>query len=213
MPTYDACLIDVFETVLSVDHLRHGAALADRAGVSAEAFTAAAGRWGPLVTDGRATLGEALAVVLADCGVVADDDLVASLVAADRELITELAVLHDDSVPFLESLRAAGVRTAFVSNCAENTRPLLEELGLSGLVDELVLSCEVGVAKPEPGIFRLALERLDVPADRAVLVDDQASYCAGATALGLAAVRIDRRHGQGDVDTLAALTGRLTAGT
>ena len=32
-----------------------------------------------------------------------------------------------------------------MSNCADNTRPLLEWLGLSSLVDELVLSCEVAV--------------------------------------------------------------------
>ena len=209
MPTYDACLIDVYETVLSVDHLRHGALLAERAGVSADAFARAAGRWGPLVSDGRATLGEALAAVLRDCGTEPTDDLVAAVLEADRELITGLATVHADTVPFLEELRAAGVRTAFVSNCADNTRPMLDELGLSALVDELVLSCEVGSAKPDAGIFRAALDRLGVPAGRAVLVDDQEGYCAGARELGIATVRIDRRHGRGDVDTLTALTGSL----
>ncbi|HEU5036203.1 MAG TPA: HAD-IA family hydrolase [Nocardioides sp.] len=209
MPGYDACLIDVFETVLSVDHLQHGARLAERAGVDPEAFAAATGRWGPIVTDGRATLAEALAGVLRDCGAEPDDGFVERLVTADREEILDLAVLHDDTVPFLEALRAAGVRTAFVSNCAENTRPVLDALGLTDLVDELVLSCEVGSAKPEPEIFRAALDRLGVPAARAVLVDDQATYCDGARALGMAAVRIDRRGGTGDVDTLSALTGRL----
>jgi putative hydrolase of the HAD superfamily len=209
VPTYDACLIDVFETVLSLDHLQHAARLAERAGVPGDEFAAAAGRWGPLVTDGSATLGEAMAVVLEACGVDPDADLVAELVAADRELVVELAVLHDDTVPFLESLRRAGIRTAFVSNCAENARHLLDALGLTDLVDELVLSCEVGAAKPAPEIFRAALDRLGVPAERAVLVDDQESYCAAARALGLAAVRIDRRRGRGDVDTLSALTARL----
>lgn len=213
MPTYDACLIDVFETVLSVDQVRHAALLAERAGVSADDFAAAAGRWGKRVSDGRATLSEAVAQVLRDCGLDPADDVVAKLVEADRDLILELAVLHDDTVPFLQALRAQGVRTAFVSNCAENTRPLLDSLGLSALVDELVLSCEVGAAKPDRKIFEVALDRLGVPADRAVLVDDQESFCAGARALGMAVVRIDRADGTGDVDTLAGLAERLNDGT
>ena len=211
MPTYAACLFDVFETVLSVDQVRHATLLAERAGVSADAFADAAGRWGPLVTDGRATLADAMSAVLGDCGAEPDPGTVAELVAADRELIVELAVVHPDTVPFLEALRAAGTRTAFVSNCAENARHLLDELGLARLVDALVLSCEVGVAKPAAEIYRAALDRLDVPADRALLVDDRQEYCDGATALGMAAVRIDRHGGTGDVDTLAALTGRVVA--
>ncbi len=212
MPRYAACLLDVFETVLSVDQVRHAALLAERAGVGATEFAAATGEWGPRVSDGRVTLAEAMAGVLRDCGADPTADAVADLVAADRELIVELAVLHPDTRPFLEALRATGVRTAFVSNCAENTRPLLGALGLDDLVDELVLSYEVGVAKPEPAIFRIALERLGVAAGDAVLVDDQQSYCDAAAGIGMAAVRIDR-DGGGDVDTLSALTADLTGAT
>jgi epoxide hydrolase-like predicted phosphatase len=209
VPTYDACLIDVFETVLSLDHLQHGARLAERAGVPPDAFAAATGDWAPRVNDGRVTLAEAVAGVLRECGAEPTAELVETVVAADRELLAELAVLHPDTVPFLESVRAAGVRTAFVSNCNENARSLLDALGLSDLVDELVLSCEVGVAKPDPKIYAVALDRLGVAAERAVLVDDQASYCASARGIGMAAIRIDRADGTGDVDTLSAVTGRL----
>jgi putative hydrolase of the HAD superfamily len=213
VPRYDACLIDVYETVLSFDQIRHAELIADRAGVSVQRLAAAADAWGPRVTDGRATLTEAMAGILLDCGVETDEEAVAALVAADQETIRELAVLHPDTVPFLEALRGAGVRTAFVSNCAENTRPLLDALGLSGLVDELVLSCEVGAAKPDPAIYRIALDRLGVAADQAVFIDDQQRFCDAAAELGIAAVRIDRRDGAGDVNTLAALTDRLTAST
>jgi putative hydrolase of the HAD superfamily len=79
-----------------------------------------------------------------------------------------------------------------VSNCAEDTRPLLEEFGVLDLVDAAVLSCEVGYAKPGPEIFARALSSLDVAAGDAVLVDDQLRYCAGAVAEGLNAVRIIR---------------------
>lgn len=210
VPTYAACLIDVYETVLSFDQVQHAGLIAERAGVPVTDLAAAAQIWGPMVTDGRATLAQAMAGILQECGVETDDEAVAALVAADQETILELTELHPDTVPFLEALRAAGVRTAFVSNCAENTRPLLDALGLSSLVDELVLSCEVGAAKPEPAIYRAALDRLGVAADQALFIDDQQRFCDAATELGIAAVRIDRRDGTGDVNTLAALTGTLT---
>jgi HAD superfamily hydrolase (TIGR01509 family) len=209
VPTYAACLIDVYETVLGVDHVRHAERLAQRAGIPVDRLAAAAGAWGPLVTDGRATLTEAMAAILVGCGVEGGEDTVAALVAADQEAMLELVELHPDSIPFLEALRAAGIRTAFVSNCSENTRPLLDALGLSALVDELVLSCEVGSAKPEPKIYQVALDRLGVAADRAAFIDDQQRFCDAATELGITAFRIDRRGGAGDVDTLTALTGRF----
>lgn len=210
MPTYDACLIDVFETVLTVDQARHGQLLAQRAGVSPGDFAAAAGEWGAKLTDGRATLAEAIEAVVRGSGGEPGEDEVAALVAADQELIIELATVYPDTVPFLEELRAAGVRTAFVSNCSENTWRLLSALGLSALVDELVLSCEVGAAKPDPKIYQVALDRLGVSADRTVFIDDQQRFCVGATALGITAIRIDRHGSTGDVDTLAGLADRLT---
>ena len=49
-----------------------------------------------------------------------------------------------------------------MSNCTENTRAMLVATGVDQLADELVLSCEVRSAKPEPEIFRHALDRLGV---------------------------------------------------
>ena len=79
-----------------------------------------------------------------------------------------------------------------MSNCAENTRGLLDTCGLTPMVDALVLSCEVGCAKPQPAIFEAALDTLGVESHEAVFVDDQEHYCDGAAALGIRTVRIDR---------------------
>lgn len=69
-------------------------------------------------------------------------------------------------------------------------------LGLEREVDVVVLSCEVGVKKPEAGIYQTALERLGVPPDRTAFVDDLVDYCAGAEALGIRSYRI-LREGSG----------------
>ncbi|HWJ82983.1 MAG TPA: HAD-IA family hydrolase [Nocardioides sp.] len=208
--TYRACLIDVFDTVLSVDFAQHNAGLANHAGVDPAAFTAAlVDGWLHLIMDGRTSIEEALTGILHDLGSPIAGDALEGLVRADERLLHDLHVLHDDAVPFLETLRAADIRTAFVSNCSSNTRPLLTALGLADLVDDLVLSCEVGAAKPEPAIYRVALDRLGVSAAESVFVDDQRAFCDGASALGIEAVLIDRFTGDGDIAALSELAARF----
>ena len=146
------------------------------------------------VTDGRLSMAEAMAEILVACGRNPDPALVADLVRRDQELLLEHSRLHDDAVPFLEEARSRGISIALVSNCAENTRPLLDAVGLSSLVDAIVLSCEAGHAKPTAAIYHRALEELGATADAAVFVDDQAAYCAGAVAVGMRAVQITRDH-------------------
>jgi putative hydrolase of the HAD superfamily len=136
---------------------------------------------------------------LREFGVEPRPDLVRALVDRDRELLLAAARLYDDAIPFLESLRSHGVKIAIVSNCTEHTRRLLTEIEVAALADVLVLSCEVGAAKPEPEIFRYALDQLGVAADAAVFVDDQPSYCAGAVALGIRTAQIIRGEQDGKV--------------
>ena len=206
MPTYRACLVDVYDTVVSIDLARYTAALAEYAGADPEAFGAALRQWSGPAMDGSMSVEATFGEVLRVCGVSTDNGVVERLLATDRQLVRDFTVLHDDVVPFLESLRDRGVRTAFVSNCADNTRPLLDELALSPLVDELVLSCEVLAAKPDPRIFEIALDRLGVDAGEALFVDDQQPFCDAAAELGIRAVRIDRRSA-GGTDVVSSLTG------
>lgn len=56
------------------------------------------------------------------------------------------------------------------------------------LFDDMVLSYEVRLAKPDPQIFQLACKRLGVKPDEAVLVDDIERYCEAARAVGMHAI-------------------------
>ncbi len=192
VPSPAACLIDVYETALSCDFAGHRSELPAIAGVSVRAWNAAFDELIPAVIDGRLSMGDAYAQVVRSCDREPTPDLLGRLVQRDRELVIETSRLHDDTIPFLEMLRDRGIATAFVSNCAENTRPLLTALGLSELVDALVLSCEVRSVKPSARIFQVALDRLGVSAASAIFVDDQPAFCAGASALGIEAVLISR---------------------
>ena len=99
----------------------------------------------------------------------------------------------------LEELAARGVALAVVSN-ADGT--VEEQLRLDGLcqvgpgagveVGAVLDSTVVGVAKPDPGIFELALQVLGVAADRAIHVGDTpAADVAGAHAAGVRPVLVD----------------------
>lgn len=95
---------------------------------------------------------------------------------------------YPDTATVLAGLRNHGVKTAVVSNIAFDLRPAFDGVGT---VDEFVLSFEVGAVKPDPAIFQLALDRLGVPADRALMVGDSDEADGGARALGCAFALVD----------------------
>jgi len=193
----EACLVDVYDTLLSCDFAAHQTELPALAGVSQDAWAEGYGQVGAALRVGQLTKAEGFGRILSACGVEARPGLVRALVDKDRELLLASARPYADAIPFLEALRSGGIRIAIVSNCSEHTRDLLEEVGVAALADTLVLSCEVGAAKPAAEIFTCALDRLGVTAPSALFVDDQASFCAGGAALGIGAVQIVRGEPDG----------------
>jgi len=195
----EACLVDAYDTIVTCDFSvlrREVPALAD---IPAAVWDTEYSRLGPLLTDGRMSKTEAFGQILRASGQQAHRGLVGEMVRRDAELLLANARLYDDVLPFLRALRSRGIKIAVVSNCTENTRPLLVSLGVDVLADALVLSCEVGAAKPTAEIFRYALDQLGVTAETAVFVDDQPGYCAGSIAVGISAVQIARGELDGKV--------------
>jgi putative hydrolase of the HAD superfamily len=91
----------------------------------------------------------------------------------------------------LGALRERGLRTGMVSNFDHRLRPLLSELGLAPLLEVVVLPADAGVAKPDAGIFAVALTRLGVRAEQAVYIgDDAEDDLDGAQSAGLRAIDV-----------------------
>ena len=199
MAELEACLVDVYNTLLDCDFVAHRTEMPTLAGLTPEAWSAGYSRVGAALGIGQLTKAEGFERILRAGGAEARPDLVRALVELDRELLLRSARLYDDALPFLRALRSRDIKIAIVSNCSEHTRDLLENNGVAELADALVLSCEVGAEKPAAEIFTYALDRLGVPAGRAVFVDDQPAYCAGAMAQGIAAVQIVRGELDGKV--------------
>ena len=81
-------------------------------------------------------------------------------------------------------------RTGLLSNASDAVTPALvaERFGLGGLFDVLIVSALVGLAKPDPAIYRLALERLGTTPEATIFVDDYPPNVAAAAALGIQAL-------------------------
>lgn len=74
----------------------------------------------------------------------------------------------------LGRLKGEGYALGLVSNAYPPSRNIIEENGLLEFFDDgaVIFSYEVGMTKQNPEIFRLCLERLDVPAEDAVMIGD-----------------------------------------
>jgi len=101
---------------------------------------------------------------------------------------------YDDVETVLRDLKSRGLKIGVVSNWDTRLKAISDGLGLTPLVDFIVISAEVGVRKPDPGIFRMALDRAGVRPDEAIHVGDLLEEdVEGARRAGVRAVLIDRK--------------------
>jgi putative hydrolase of the HAD superfamily len=92
----------------------------------------------------------------------------------------------DAMVEGVRRARAQGVRTGLVSNSMGAGR--YDRSTFHELFDGVVISGDEGMHKPQPEIFRLGAERIDLPPEECVFVDDLRENCEGAEAVGMTAV-------------------------
>jgi putative hydrolase of the HAD superfamily len=93
----------------------------------------------------------------------------------------------------LAALGQRGVARIVVSNWDVSLRQVLDDVGLAALLDGIVISAEVGAAKPDPAIFAHALACAGTDASEALHVGDTVEAdLAGARAAGIRAVHLDR---------------------
>ena len=194
-----AVLIDLYDTLVWGEWPSLRDTMAARIGISSAALQSAFDSTRPSRGVGSfAGAEEDMASVLEACGLDPEPGLVGELLELERSSLLTRIHLYEDSIPVLRALRARGVRTALVSNCSRSTRSVVDDLGLDREMDAVVLSFEIGAAKPDAAIYRAALDRLGTEPAGAAFVDDQSVYCDGAAALGMRTYLIQRDASLGD---------------
>ena len=120
-------------------------------------------------------------------------------IRAEHERSNLWTVVRPGTAVALASLRAAGLGVGCVSNSNGTVAALLAGVGLGEVLDFVVDSGAVGVEKPDPAIFRIALERAGVSAAEAMHVGDLFPVdVVGARRAGLEAVLLDPLGRYGD---------------
>lgn len=141
--------------------------------------------------------------VLKGSGIEVDSDAALAIWRRVRRIPYEMTI-YADVRPTLAAIRRRGLVLGVISNMNRTGDSLAAEVGLTGLVDFVVTSLEVGSEKPSRPIFDAALARAGVSADEAVHVGDQVmSDVEGARMAGVMPVLIDRDGNHPDfVDTI-----------
>lgn len=84
------------------------------------------------------------------------------------------------------AINGSGRRTAILSNDSHEMSRMRRDLfGFDNLFSDIVLSCDHGLMKPDPRFYKLALRRLETPAEQAIFVDDNQINVDPARALGM----------------------------
>jgi putative hydrolase of the HAD superfamily len=191
---YRAVLFDFYWTLAYTAETGLGekaAALAAQAGADPASWKAA---W-------RGTVGVSMRGEVSLLGRVRLSLAEAGAQRSDGALVEELAgLMNARSVPrfypdvreSLAAVRARGYKMGLVSNIASYRVNWLAEFEIGQCFDALVLSCEMGALKPARAMYLSAAERLCAAPHECVFVDDVPPYVAGAKALGMAGVRINR---------------------
>jgi putative hydrolase of the HAD superfamily len=136
-------------------------------------------------------LAGAIRAVAGRVGATPTGEQVARASALRRAMTAELlASIPDHVLSTLDALRLAGWRIGLVSNVTAETPERWRETKLPPYFDAVAFSSELGVAKPDPGIYLAACDKLAVPPAQCVYVGDGADdELAGAAALGMYPIR------------------------
>jgi putative hydrolase of the HAD superfamily len=101
--------------------------------------------------------------------------------------------LYDDVVETFQTLRARGLRLGLISNTQRCLSSFQSHFELGDLVSVAVSSSDHGFMKPHPSIFRVALDRMRVPAGAAVMVGDSLPQdVLGARQVGMHGILLAR---------------------
>lgn len=120
---------------------------------------------------------------------------------------TMLGEAMQETVEVLDALRARGLRLYALTNWSAETFPIARtRFGFLEWFEDIVVSGEVKLAKPDPRIFELAIERCGLTPGSTVFIDDNLPNVRSAEELGFHVVRFEHAHGLRErLQTLGAL--------
>ena len=132
---------------------------------------------------------------LADIGHISEEEFYKRLslhsgqsLESVKAVFGNINLVDKELVKFIETLHANYKIGLLTNSTSEYLQPILELHNLNRLFDEIVVSAEIGLLKPDAEIFDHILKKLKVKPENAVFIDDNPKNTEAAVAMGLSAV-------------------------
>ncbi len=143
-----------------------------------------------------------LKILLAEAGYPSvPDQVVQPALKVKFAISQEHWKLEDDAITTLESLKRHGLRMGLVSNAGDtqDVETLIDKHRLRPYFEQVVISAQVGIRKPNPGIFQQALDHFKTAPENVAMVGDTlGADILGAQNAGIASIWITRRAERSD---------------
>lgn len=113
------------------------------------------------------------------------------------KLLSDEWKLFEDTEPFLRELKNQGYKIVMITNATRSVYKIVSDLGLEKYLDDIIASCDLGIMKPHPRIFRIAIEKYGMP--RYHIGDVYEIDYLGAMRAGIRPLLLDRLNFYDDV--------------
>jgi putative hydrolase of the HAD superfamily len=201
-----AVIFDLFDTLIYltdsvVQETRHE--LAIRAGVDADVWAALwRGNFLDRMLGRLGGLDDEIRTMLQALGIEPSPSLLGELVDLEIAGWARAVTIYPETIRLLAALRERGLRLGLISNCSADAGATVARIGLAEYFDAIVLSCEVGLMKPDPAIYEQTCARLGVTPSESLFVADGAfTELDGAKAVGMRTVKVEQPNQSGDFGT------------
>ncbi|MGA2478776.1 MAG: HAD family phosphatase [Spirochaetia bacterium] len=164
------------------------AAMADLCGLSMKMFRSLYGRDRLELDRGTLSMEEYWSRILRAAGITSTPELIERIEEHDAVGWTGV---NQKVVDWSRELRAAGWRTAILSNMPPNKLSYMRASGRFDWIDEFpvaIFSCDCALVKPEPAIYHLCLEKLGARPEECLFLDDMPANIEAARTLGINAL-------------------------
>ncbi|WP_099468654.1 HAD family hydrolase [Konateibacter massiliensis] len=172
-----AVIFDMFETLITHYHspLYFGAQMAEDAGISEDKFQSLWCLTEHERSTGKLTLEEVLEMILRENHCYSEmllKEIVEKRIATKEECFRHL---HSEIIPMLSTLRKKGLLIGLISNCFSEEADVIRRSELFQYFDDIYLSYEQGIQKPDAEIFQRCMDGFSVKTEECIYVGDGGS--------------------------------------
>lgn len=193
-----AVIFDMYETLITHYHgkspLYFSPQMAEDAGVLLEKFQAVWRGKEKERTVGELSLEDTLREIMVHNTSCLEDEVAETVAKMAKKRIATAEVcfenLHPEIIPMLSALKENGIRIGLISNCFSEEAAVIRRSNLAPFFDEICLSYELGMRKPQPEIYAECAKRLGMKAEECLYVGDGgSSELEAARQFGMRAVQ------------------------